>query len=86
VPRAAPCLFGLDSMVAVLYPELPAEKHSGAVDWPGKATVTFSDAMTSVRRWLWQDCVFPQAGCDEVLQKLPPPRHEVLRTALAPAA
>jgi hypothetical protein len=86
VLRATPCLFGLYSVVAVLYHSLPEPKRSGAVIWPGKATVTFSDAMTSVRRWLWQDCVFPQAGCAEVLQKLPPPIREVLLTALAPAA
>jgi hypothetical protein len=24
-----------------------------AVDWPGKRDVTFSDAITAVRRWLW---------------------------------
>ena len=86
VLRAAPCLFGLYSVVAVLYDALPEGKRSGAVVWPGKATVTFSDAATAVRRWLWQDCVFPQAGCAEVLQKLPEPLREVLLTALAPAA
>jgi hypothetical protein len=56
------------------------------VVWPGKAAVTFSDAVTSVRRWLWQDCVFPQAGYAEVLQKLPESLRKVLLTALAPAA
>ncbi len=86
VLRAAPCLFGLYSVVAVLYHALPEGKRCGSVGWPGKTTVTFSDAMMSVRRWLWQECVFPQAGCAEVLQKLPPPLREVLLTALAPAA
>ncbi len=86
VLRAAPCLFGLYSVVAILYHALPQEKRSGAVDWPGKAAVTFSDAVTAVRRWLWCECVFPQAGCAEALQKLPDPLREVLLTALAPAA
>jgi DDE superfamily endonuclease len=84
--RAAPCLFGLYSVVAVLYHALPEEKRSGAVVWPGKATVTFSDAVTSVRRWLWSECVFPQAGCGEGLEKLPEPLRAVLLAALAPAA
>jgi hypothetical protein len=86
VLRAAPCLFGLYSVVAVLYRTLPEGKRPGAVDWPGKATVTFPDAVTAVRRWLWQGRVFPQAGCAEGLQKVPEPLREVLLTALAPAA
>jgi hypothetical protein len=86
VLRAAPCLFGPYAVVAVLYHALPAEKRSGAVAWPGKATVTFSDAVTAVRRWLWCDCVFPQAGCAEGLEKLPEPLRQALLAALAPAA
>jgi hypothetical protein len=86
VLRAAPCLFGLYSVVAVLYHTLPGSKGTGAVVWPGKATVTFSDALTSVRRWLWHDCVFPQAGSDGGLEKLPAPLREVLLAALATAA
>src|SRR5262245_18972955 len=34
--RAAPCLFGLYTAVALLYQALPAAKRSGAVTWPGK--------------------------------------------------
>ena len=86
VLRAAPCLFGLYSVIAVLYQALPKEKRCGAVVWPGKTAVTFSDAVTSVRRWLWGECVFPQAGCGEGLEKLPGPLRAVLLAALAPAA
>ncbi len=86
VLRAAPCLFGLYSVVAVLYHALPEPKRTGAVVWPGKATVTFSDALASVRRWLWNDCVFPRAGCDGGFEKVPGPLREVLLAALAPAA
>src|SRR5215467_9180569 len=54
VGRAEPCLLGLYSVVALLYWSLPAEaQEQGSVDWEGKATVTFSDAITVVRRWLW---------------------------------
>jgi hypothetical protein len=86
VLRAAPCLFGLYSVVVVLYHELPAEKRTGGIAWPGKAAVTFSDAVTAVRRWLWSDGIFPQAGWGEDLAKLPGPMREVLLLALAPAA
>ncbi|MFO0847981.1 MAG: transposase [Gemmataceae bacterium] len=84
--RAGPCLFGLYTVVAVLFHALPAGKRVGAVAWPGKATVTFSDAMCAVRRWLWNEAVLPQAGHALALQKLPEPVRELLLTTLAPAA
>ena len=86
VLRAAPCLFGLYSVVALLYASLPESKRSGGVEWPGKATVTFSDALTAVRRWLWSEWVFRQAEGDSALEKLPEALREVLFAALAPAA
>lgn len=84
--RAAPCLFGLDTVVAILFHALPASKRVGAVSWPGKATVTFSDALCAVRRWLWAEAVLPQAGDGTALQKIPEPIRELLLTTLAPAA
>jgi hypothetical protein len=76
----------LYSVVAMLYVSLPELKRCGGVDWPGKATVTFSDALTAVRRWLWSEWVFRQAAGDSALEKLPEPLREVLFAALAPAA
>jgi hypothetical protein len=86
VLRAGPCLLGLYTVVAILFAALPAAKRTGAVGWPGKATVTFSDAMCAVRRWLWNEAVLPQAGDAMALQKLPAPIRELLLTTLAPAA
>jgi hypothetical protein len=86
VLRAAPCLFGLYTVVALLYQALPEAKRSGRVAWPGKEGVTFSDALTSVRRWLWREWVFPQAGGATAVEELPEPLREVLFYALAPAA
>lgn len=85
VLRAGPCLLGLYSVVAILFHALPASKRGGAVSWPGKATVTFSDALCAVRRWLWAEAVLPQAGDGTALQKLPEPVRELLLTTLAPA-
>lgn len=85
VLRAAPCLFGLYTAVALLYQALPGPKRSGAVTWPGKAGVTFSDALSSVRRWLWSEGVFPQVDDDTAVAKLPRPLQELLLSALAPA-
>ena len=86
VLRAAPCLLGLYTVVVLLFAVLPEAQCWGSVRWPGKATVTFSDALTAVRRWLWSAWVFRQAGGDRVIQKLPEPVQTLLFTALAPAA
>ena len=86
VLRAAPCLLGLYSVVALLFAALPEAQRSGSVCWPGKSTVTFSDALTAVRRWLWSEWVLPQAGGETAVAKLPPHVKELLFAALAPAA
>jgi hypothetical protein len=85
VERAAPCLFGLYSVVAVLYHLLPEGKRAGAVSWTGKETVTFSDALTAVRRWVWTDGVFPQAHVDGAIAELPANVRELLLSGLTPA-
>jgi hypothetical protein len=85
VLRAAPCLFGLYTVVALLYDSLPQSKRGGAVAWPGKGGTTFSDALAAVRRWLWSEWVFPQAGGGTAVEKLPEPIREIILSALAPA-
>jgi hypothetical protein len=45
VLRAAPCLFGLYTVVACLYSQLPKRyARERGVAWPGKPAVPFSDA------------------------------------------
>ena len=86
VLRAAPCLFGLYAVVALLFVALPQPERQGSVNWPGKAVVTFSDALTAVRRWLWSSWVFPQAAGGTPIQQLPDPLRALVFSALAPAA
>jgi len=87
VLRAEPCLFGLYTVVALLYASLPAPyTRVRGVDWPGKHDVTFSDAITAVRRWLWQEWVFAIPGHSEAFQKLPRTFRSVLLSGLAPAS
>ncbi len=87
VSRAEPCLLGLYSVVALMYWQLPpADQEQGVVDWDGKDTVTFSDAITAVRRWLWAQWVIPQAGHADTFAKLPEALRHLLLYALAPAA
>jgi DDE superfamily endonuclease len=87
VLRTAPCLFGLYAVVALLYAELPAATTAeGTVSYRGKAVVTFSDAISVVRRQLWLEGVFESHGQTEAFRNLPRPLQTVLLAALAPAA
>jgi uncharacterized protein YerC len=87
VLRVAPCLFGLYTVVTWLYAELPARyARVRVVDWPGKRDVTFSDAITAVRRWLWVEWVFAIPGHREAFSKLRGPFRQILLNGLAPAA
>ena len=86
VLRAAPCLFGLYTVVALLYQALPEAQRLGAVHWPGKQGVTFSDALAAVRRWLWTEWVFPQAASTAAIEKIPEPLREIIFSALEPAS
>ena len=56
------------------------------VSYRGKAEVTFSDAISAVRRQLWLEGVFESHGQTEVFRNLPRPLQAVLLAALAPAA
>jgi uncharacterized protein YerC len=87
VLRVAPCLFGVYTVVALLYAELPARwRRVRVVDWPGKSGVTFSDAITAVRRWLWVEWVFAIPGHREAFSKLRGPFRQILLAGLAPPA
>jgi hypothetical protein len=87
VLRAAPCLFGLYTVVAWLYTQLRTQETPvGRVAWPKKEGTTFSDAITVVRRWLWTEWVFARQGHEQAFAKLPEALQEILLSALAPAA
>jgi hypothetical protein len=87
VLRVTPCLFGLFSVIALWYAQLPARyREKNAIDWPGKVERTFSDAITAVRRWLWTDWVFATPGHHKAFAKITRPLRAVLLYALAPAA
>jgi hypothetical protein len=87
VLRAEPCLLGLYSVVALFYAELPATaRKQSRVHWEGKETTTFSDALSAVRRWLWEHWVFARSPHTPSLKKLPPALRDFLLAALTPAA
>jgi hypothetical protein len=77
----------LFSVVSLLYAGMPGRESVGpAVTYRGKVGLSFSDAITVVRRQLWLDGVFEAQGQSEVFQKLPKPLRSLLLSALAPAA
>jgi len=87
VLRAAPCLFGLYTVVAALYAQMPARyRRTGLISWVGKTDTTFSDAITAVPRWLWREWVFAIPGHAAAFAKLSQPFRDLLLCGLAPAA
>jgi hypothetical protein len=87
VLRTAPCLFGLYALIAVIYAELPAKWQAERVIVGAKKTcVTFSDAITAVRRWLWAEWIFATPGHSGAFTKIPPRLRAALLTSLAPSA
>ncbi len=86
VLRAAPCLFGLYAVIALWYAELPARwRRQRAVERAGKGDVTFSDAITAVRRWLWAEWVLATPGHQDAFAKIPSRLRDLLLRGLAPA-
>ena len=87
VLRVGPCLFGLYSLVTWLYARLPGRwSRVGLVVWPGKHDVTFSDAITAARRWLWLEWVLAIPGHRTAFQNLRPGFRRLLLNGLAPAS
>jgi hypothetical protein len=85
--RVAACLFGLDTVVAALYVQMPARRRRvGVLAGIGKEGVTFSDALTSVRRWLWVEWVLAIPGHSTAFSKGSRPFQQLLLAGLAPAA
>lgn len=79
VLRAEPCLFGLYTVVALWYAALPsADRAELAVTWRGKRTITFSDAITFVRRDLWRHWIFAHPAYQAIVEKLSPARKRQL--------
>lgn len=71
--RAEPCLFGLYTLIALWFSELPEhERREPVVGWTGsvKQTLTFSDAITLVRRHIWRCWVLESPGHATAFQKL----------------
>ena len=84
--RAAPALCGLYTVVVLLYLQLPQRARGSLVDWSGKKNVTFSDAISAVRRWLWFAGAFENHGDHQPFAKLSAETQQLVLYALAQAA
>jgi hypothetical protein len=90
VLRAAPCLLGLYTVVALWFHR--ACRGAGRTPAPlayagyAKAEVTFTDALAAVRRSLWRETVFSHTLGRRGLKKLPPKLRDALLDHLSRAA
>jgi hypothetical protein len=87
VLRFTPCLFGLYTLVVLLY--LPLPRPSGtlrAIFWRGTSTLTVSDMITWVRRALGEPWRFHTQADPQAFSKLSPSLPDTILYALAPAA
>lgn len=86
--RAEPCLFGLYTLVALWFSQLPEhERAAPAVAWiaSDKPTLTFSDAITFVRRQVWSFWVLQSPRHAPAFQKLTPKEKRQLLALLTQA-
>jgi hypothetical protein len=88
VLRTVPCLLGLYSVVSLLFHRHNVGKKPKpfSFHWYTKSEVTFSDALSSVRRLLWEQTVFSEADQHDALKKLPRILREGLLDQLSRAA
>jgi DDE superfamily endonuclease len=87
VLRFTPCLFGLYTVIVLLYLQLPSSSTTlRAILWQGKSTVTFSDMLTCVRRALWEQWYFQTQAHSLEFSKLSLPFRETILYTLAPTA
>jgi hypothetical protein len=88
VLRTAPCLLGLFSVVCLIFAE-HARRHPvrpAATIWYAKKELTFSDAITTVRRLFWARTVFEKPSDHDAFAKLPRRLRDLLLDRLCRAA
>jgi len=88
VLRTGPCLFGLFSLVSLIFAEY-ARRHPVRVRtaaWYAKTEPTFSDAMATVRRLFWLETILKPPAHYAAFTKLPRRVRDLLLDSLALAA
>ncbi len=87
VLRVEPCLFGLYTLIAYWFAHLPKKNRETIhVAWVGKTSITFSDALVSVRYNVWEDYLFQRPNKSRPFEKLTTHMRNTILHALALAA
>jgi len=88
VTRTAPCLFGLFSLVCLVYAEHRKRRspRPACTDWYVKNEPTFADAIATVRRLFWEKTVFQQSVPNVAFEKVPRGLRNLLLDCLSRAA
>lgn len=73
IARTTPVLLGIFSIVTLFADHLNKQKrmHLSTAAWYKKQQPTFSDAIASVRQYLWQESDFCMSGKEEEMVKIP---------------
>jgi hypothetical protein len=88
VQRAEPWLFGLYSVIVLIYVE-HLKTHAPSVrswPWRRKHEPTFSNAIATVRALIWEETIFSTPAFRPGVEKLPPPMRQTLLNWLTQAA
>ncbi len=88
VLRTAPCLLGLFSVISLVLADYSRghRVRPASTAWYVKTDVTFSDAIATVRRLLWEKTVFGTSNYAKQYAKTPPAIRKLFLDCLCPAA
>lgn len=88
VTRTAPCLFGLFSLITLIYAEYRKTRspRPACTHWYVKSEPTFADAIATVRRVFWEKTVFQQSVHNVAFEKVPRGLRNLLLDCLTRAA
>ncbi len=87
VLRVEPCLFGLYSLITLWFASLPGDPLSRLlIRWPGKTSITFSDAIAAVRRQTWAIYIDQTTVLTTTVEKLNRRQRQTLIDLLTLAA
>ncbi len=88
VLRTAPCLLGLFSVISLVLADYSRghRVRPASTAWYVKTEVTFSDAIATVRRRLWEETVFGTSSYAKQYAKTPPALRKLFLDYLCPAA
>lgn len=88
IARSTPCLLGLYSIITLLANQLQMQDCLQVISsaWYKKSKPTFSDAIASVRAYLWQESNFCMSTSEHQIVKLPRQQFLIWNQALTWAA